>query len=967
MLSRSQNLLKIVNIPDKDEYFKSQVPKALPDLNGITEFADPVPQKKAPSRIIPRIKLAPGHLKGIDEQEEEKRRSALIDFRKTAHALINRLRRIILSADTAADRLQIQLKANHLAHYLEKTNSILGTDHIQFPFELLGVVLKNISDNKDLKFAGLFDSGWDRYKEITKECYSPYLVVFEKRVVEFARKCRTTDDPDKLKVPVLELQNFNKHINRQIKNFTSINPICFEETKEGLQLREEVQNEILQSVFGNERLIGLDVNQWIETAKTIDLEEYLTEIDCTAANNEIFSLVRDLIVIEENEIENRYKEKHGEGTWKKLSLAKRKEKITDKRAKSKDINMKLVSEYWERGNQYLLKQKIMEGDVFDITKNIGPQLSKIEFQSYNFSEELVNLFWTCFKKYCTKEKMSNDEIKKMIRYCYYLHNLIQEKDKNKYSLNSVLSDDAKTSFVTRLLDAKVNLKGKYLSLVIANNSLGLFDLLKDNYPIDVHSNPKYQDYKDALKLGNELAENPKLAIGTTNQHEVFTFLSDKIMDIFEDERIRTDTFVSSCEEEKLIDWDGEDLVMEKIFDGSFGKFILSRSTDKSRENILVLLFALIHRDYLNKGIVSPGGREVKIRECAKKIFDSSESKDHKWKILLEDEHICKKIITIPYPHSIRSESMIGYWDEALDGSDHFIWGRKKGEFAEAIAWNKSIIKTLNEQNIENKLQLANDVLIKNTSSLFDLEDKKAIKRILKKEITSNINTKSWRDMVLLKDRTILNKNMPFGTLIPGIETLDAIYLYDKNDILVHEIKDEIQTAISSFKSEIKELNFAKHFVVKRLMKKIKKETGISLIEEMDRQLEYLSNFSISDLLIDFAAFFNRINDEGKPVIEKSLKWESLLETFAKDSDRHSIIVSSINQPFQRLDGTNMPGTSTKFQEILITFLQNYGSNLKAGFINPDNKPLNKYSVTKNRSTYEKHIAANHDNHLKKLP
>jgi len=549
----------------------------------------------------------------------------------------------------------------------------------------------------------------------------------------------------------------------------------------------------------------------------------------------------------------------------------------------------------------------------------------------------------------------------MISYCYYLHNLIQEKDKDKYNLNSVLNDDAKTSIVKRLLDPNANLKVKNIPLVIANNSLGLFDLLKDNYPIDAHPNSKYQDYKDALNLGNELAKDPNLAIGTINQHEVFTFLSGKMMEIFEDERIITDTFVSSCEEKKLIDWDGEDLAMEQVFDGLFGKFILSRSTDKSRANILVLLFALIHGNSLDKGIVV-GKRDVFISEQIKKIFGSSKSKGHKWKILLEDEHICEKIIRIPYPQSIRD----GLRDD-FGGSNHWIWDRKKGEFKLEIAWNKSLIKQLNEQNIENKLQLANDVLVKDTSSLFDSEDEKSIKRILKKEITSNINTKNWRDMVLLKDRTILNKNMPFGTPIPGIETLDAIYLYDEINNRVHLMKHEIQTALHSFKSEMNALGLAKQFGVKRLMKKIKKETGISMFEEIDRQLEYLSNFSISDLLIDFAAFFNRIDDEGKAVIKVRLKWESLLETFAKDSDRHEFFVSSINQPFQLLDGTDMPETTIRFQEILITFLQNYGSDEKLKFKNSDNKVLNKYPVIKNRDAYESRIAMNHDNDLKKLP
>ena len=928
MLSRSQDLLKIVNISDGMEYFTSQIPTELPDLIGVAEFAElePKPEpKRKKELLIGQIELPKGQQKAIDEDDELKAEKTRTTTRTTTHALINRLRRIILSADTAADRVQIQLKANHLAHYLKKTNDIFGAVILEFPFELLSVVLRNISENRDSKFTGLFDSGWKRYEEIRKECHSNEFKYgrFERYVKEFARKCRTTDNPNKLKVPVLELQEFNNEINRFVDRFTLISPLCVK-TKGGDQLREEVQNEIILSVFGKKREIKLDVNQWIQSAKSIDLKNYLFEIDFTEKNNKIFRLIRDIIEEEEEEIKNRSGEE-----WNTYTREKQKKIIAQKRTKPVAVQSYLVDDYWARGSQYLLKEKIEYKDIDRLTIHIGKQLMEIKALPNKCSKELVDFFWTCIQQsYPTTTK-------DMTNYCLWLHQQIQEENREKYNLNSVLSDDEKTIISKKLLDHSDS-ENDTISKVILHNSLGLFDLLKDNFPINVHSKPEYFDYKNVLKLGNKLAtfaekDVEHMAIGAPNAHEIFTFLSDKIMDIFENEHILTETFAKSCEKGKLINWD--EPVIEQIFDGPFGKFILSICTDRSRENIFVLLFALIHMNYLNKSIVSPGEREVEIRAYAKKIFDSSESKGHRWKTLLENEHICRKIIEVPY-------------QEAPANEENWIWGRKKGEFAEAIAWNKSLIKILNEQNIENKLQLANDEWVASTSSLFDLDDEKAIKDILKKDITSNLNNKNWRDMVLLESkRPLLDEYMPFGTLIPGIETLDAIYLYDEINNRVHLVKQ---------------------FGVKRLMKKMKKETGTSMFEATEKHLEHLSNFSISDLLIDFATFFNRKDHEGDYAIKKSLKWESLLETFANDSDRHSMIVGSINQTFERLDGTSIPETSTKFQRILIMFLQNYGFSSNSLMTNWKPKFPQNYSVTRNKK-YETHIAANHDNHLKKLP
>jgi len=297
MLSRSQNLLRIVNINNvagnkEQEYFTSQFPVTLEKgLPGITILEKPKAEKKGPSISDEELaKLLPG----LERYKDKKKQDELIDSRINTQALIRRLREIILSADSDADRLQIQLKASHLSHYLQQMQTGNGskTGDLEFPFRLLSVVLKD----KDSKSGGLFDNGWKHYKKITGEIFSDKLDTFEEYVTLFAKKCRMIDgNNNKLSIPVLELQTFNKKINEYINLFTSISNDCFVHdvenpaslSKDGEEIQSEVQKELLRSVFGEERLIELDVKQWITTAKGIDLKTYMTEIDYTTANYEI--------------------------------------------------------------------------------------------------------------------------------------------------------------------------------------------------------------------------------------------------------------------------------------------------------------------------------------------------------------------------------------------------------------------------------------------------------------------------------------------------------------------------------------------------------------------------------------------------------------------------------------------------------------------------------------------------------
>jgi len=934
MLSRSQDLLKIVNISDGMEYLKSQIPTVLPDLIGIDEFAEPAPikEKEIPRRPSERSK---GHQKVIDAEVMMEAEQIYNNSRTTTHALISRLRRIILSADTAADRLQIQLKANHLAHYLEKTNIIFKTSNIQFPFELLSIVLRNISDNKDSKFTGLFDSGWKRYEEIRKECYSNEYKYnhFESYMKEFARKCRTTDNPEKLKVPVLELQKFNNKINQFIERFTLISPLCVNKTKEGAQLREEVQNEIILSVFGKKRLIKLDVNQWIDSAKSIDLKNYLFEIDFTEKNDNIFRLIRDIITDEEKEIKNRYGE-----DWKKFSQDKQKKIIAQKRAKPVAVQSYLVDYYWARGSQYLLKEKIEYKDIDRLTIHIGEQLMKTKAHPNKCSKELVDFFWTCIQQsYPTTTKDMNN-------YCLWLHQQIQEENREKYNLNSVLSDDDKT-IISRNLLSHYDSGDDTISKVILHNSLGLFDLLKDNFPINVHSKPKYIDYKNVLKLGNKLATFAEkdvegMAIGAPNAHEIFTFLGDKILDIFENEHIMTGTFAESCHEEKCIDWHGVSAI-EQIFDGDFGKYILSKSTEKSQENILVLLFALIHKDI--QGTESSNKRDELISKRIKKIFTISESpaKGHKWQTIMLDERICEKIILIPYPDRISGRKP--------RFESHRIWDRKVGQFETQIAWNESLIKILEEQKIDNVLEIVNAEIIENTSSLF--ESKKLIgsqqRKILMTEIKSNIHEFSWRVKVIEKGKKILEENTKFGSFVPGIETYGAIYLYhefEKIWVLAKEKENRSLLGLHQINNAGMAKDFKEYYGVKpkHVIKGIKKMA----VEE----------YRLKNLLIDFAAFFNRIDGKGKFIIPEGQNWKELLHTF-----KNNILTQNGAYFKEFLDGDKL---SKQFQTILITFLQNYGTgNTKRATIKGS---MPKYTVEKS-SNYEPNTAKVHNILLKRLP
>jgi hypothetical protein len=921
MLSRSQDLLKIVNIPNQQTFFRTHIPVALPDLVGVKEFAKPEPKKVSES-ISEHLQNLP---EGFRVADAKRGHEDLIASRKTTQALIKRLQKIILSADTDADRLQIQLKANHLAHYLEKI-STSATKNIEFPFKLLSIVLENVKANKDSKHIGLFDGGWAYYQKNTNKLVLSKLNKFENYMKEFATKCQKTDD-NKLLIPVLELQEFNKSINQHIEDFTSIDSNCFVHdddtekiTLEGQKLREEIQNEIIQSVFGKKRLIELGVKQWIETAKEIDLKNYLTPINYTSGDGKIFKMIIDLI----NE-----------------------EELVDNQIKTEVVQSKLVNDYWAKGKQHLLKQKIFELDIDEITTNIG---TKLPLQSNEVSKELIDFFWACIQEFCTKDLRDKDRIQKITKYCFHLHSRIQEEERSRYNLNIVLSDDVKTSIATRLLAWAETGNDDTISKVILYNSLGLFDLLKNNYPVNAHSNPKYNDYKDALKLGHKLATfvEEKEANMAMDQHEVFTFLNDKILGVFDNEHTITETFVESCYGGNWINWDGIS-VIEQIFDGAFGKYILSKSTETSRENILILLFALLHKEIQSIREVSGDNSDELISKYIKKIFTISKgsAEDNKWQTMLLNERICREIILIPYPDNIsnragRLQSLRGNW----------IWDREVGQYKTEIAWNESLIYVLGEQKLDNKLKIVSDEWVEKTSSLF--ESKKLIRSeqtaILMAEIKSNILDANWRDMVISKGKGILSANSNFGAFVPGINTHDAIFLYHEFEEMRVQIEQEMSMYVSILKG-VKRAGMSQeykdHFGIKP-----KKQIKMAKVDNLE-----FENYRLGNLLIDFAAFFNRVDDKGKAVIEKEQNWKKLLHTF-KENAFNSVGVQ------EYLDGNNL---TKQFQKILIMFLQNYGSDtdkLLSTQLFKDG--VNKYRVKKN-SNYNPNTAKMHKTIIERLP